>query len=166
MNDFSAVTVNRFHPSHGIRNPPVSYSQSPGLSGARSQRPPLPWTAGAPCFPRPHSLTQHPPTTQPLPVTSRGEESAVLFHALGKSGKKKMICPGGKALWGLEASLCIPAPSPHSHLGHRQLLKHYRLLSPQAFLSAMPPTLTTSLSSRAQGLFLILKSQLWKALGH
>ena len=89
MNDFSAVTVNRFHPSHGIRNPPVSYSQSPGLSGARSQRPPLPWTAGAPCF---HDLTAS-LNTHPLPNPSlslhEGKKMLFCSMRLAKVGRKR-----------------------------------------------------------------------------
>ena len=150
MNDFSAVTVNQFHPSHGIRKPPVSYSVSGTLWGQTPSVHPFPGQSEPPAF---HDLTAS-LNTHPLPNLSLSlhEGKKILLCSMWLVKVEKVICPGGKALWGSKASLCIPAPSPHSGLGHRPFLKHYTLFSPHAFLLATPPTLTTSLSSRAQRL--------------
>ena len=118
--------------------------------GPDPQCPPLPWTVRAPCFPRPHSLTQHPPTTQPLPVTSRGEENTALSHVVGKSRKDDM--PWRESSVGLGSF--SPHPSSQSTLWPwpQAVPKTLHTIQSQAFLLATPPTLTTSLSSRAQGL--------------
>ena len=144
---------NLLSPTHSLRD----------SLGPDPQCPPLPWTVRAPCFPRPHSLTQHPPTTQPLPVTSRGEENTALFHVVGKSRKGDM--PWRESSVGLESFSLHPSS--------QSTLWPWPQAVPKTLHAIQSPCLSPRNAPHPDNLpfftcseALILKSQLRKALGH
>lgn len=78
------------------------------------------------CFLPPHSLAQHPPMNQSLPVTSLGEENTFLFHLVGKTGKSK--CPLQGQIWEaqelLSSTTHLPVHAPASAIGRFLNISH------------------------------------------